>query len=529
MSTSNIPPPSPSFINPAEKRKREEEESKSNKSACFGDGISLSLPSILSPSTSTSGCETLRGRAKPADADSPSAHEELSDRVEKAKNTVIPDRLSETVSITINDWEAVLTYEGSRANVCESKLFNLLLGSSNELIFSLCELDNNFNEGKGHSLETVVKALQCLFSGRAAHLKEDSADQLTLLCSYLSLAEFLQSDLLFNEAQALFIRGTKMEQLTVDQLGEIMRIAEYHRAHQVIDEVLDFCIDFLRETFFFKPHVLPSCSIELNDTDFKIQKDYKCRELIQNYGYLKRYLTVNLTAKTTDEEGKVGGFYAGVCKFCPDLQKITVQDSGECSMDSIEKFNEVFVEDLMPNLKQLLDLKLTIISPGTEFPQAGRNHILSKFISTVNSFPNKLKICLKFFPIDEDEDTATHQQHLGLLENLDFKKFKSLTLILSLDAYEFKELAFMQNLPIQKLIFGYFSSDQDYEEDSCLPPPEEEACMIPNLQEISTYPHLKEVILHQPPKHIREAARELPFKKLTISTLRDYNNFNGHP
>jgi hypothetical protein len=82
----------------------------------------------------------------------------------------------------------------------------------------------------------------------------------------------------------------------------------------------------------------------------------------------------------------------------------------------------------------------------------------------------------------------------------------------------------MRNLPIQKLIFTGFSSDEAYEKDSVmLPDPECEAHMIPNLQEISTYPHLKEVVLHQPPKHIREAANELPFKKLTISTSHFYD------
>jgi hypothetical protein len=519
LSTSSATPPpspSPSFINWPAKRKHEEEKGESHKLACLGDGISLSLPSVISPPTSILGCETLRDRAKFADNDSPSANEELCDKVEKAKNTVIPDPLSKTVSITINDGDAVLTYEGSRANLCESKLFDFLLDTSftyGELIFSLCELDNNFNNGKGHSLETVVKVLQFLFSGRTTHLKEDSADQLTLLCSYLSLAKFLQSDLLFNEVQALFIRGTGIKQLTADQLEEIMKAAECYRAYQVIDEVLDFCIDFLRERSFFKPNML-SCQIEFNDMDFNILK--KCKELIQNYGYLKRYLIVNLTSETTHEDEKVGGFYAEVCKFFPALQRIIIQDDGEETMDQTEQFNKVFIENLMPNLTQLLSLKLTIISPGTVFPPTGRNHILSKFISTVNSFPNKLEICLNFYNIGE-EGTDTYQQHLALLENLDPKKLESLTLILFLECYDFKELAFMWNLPIQKIIFTGFSSDEAYEEDSdMLPPPECEARMIPNLQEISTYPYLKEVILNQPPKHIREAASKLSFKKLTF-------------
>jgi len=485
---SRSPSPPPPIESQTEKRKREENQMESSKVACIGEGI------FASSSASTQSCEALRDRAKTTDEESPI----FTKKVKKAAEPVIADRLPETVSITIKDGEAVLTYEGSRANLCESKLFNLLLNTSfstGGLILSLEEIDNQFNEGKGHSLEKVVKVLQFLFSGETAHLHEDSADQLSLLCSYLSLANFFQSDLLSEQGQKLFISNTEMENAPVEQWEAIANAAKLYKARQVMDEVLDCCIDYLGDMCFAEN---PVFAIEFSHDD-PLLKIFKCRELIKKYGHLKRYLTVDLSSEDSRDKRQIqiSKFYAKMCQHCCSLQRITMVTSSEDAETAIESFNEELVNAL-PHLKQLLNLKLAIISPG-------KNDVLRRLISAMNDHPALRKISLRFFPIDGTMEE--YSSHVELLSSLSSHKLKSL--ILEADCIDLHQLSFMKELSLNKLIFKGLSFG-DYKKQ-----------INANLREASTYPDLKELILKDPTEDFLQLARSLPFKKVTVISVEE--------
>jgi hypothetical protein len=304
------------------------------------------------------------------------------------------------------------------------------------------------------------------------------------------------------QTQNLLAKMKSSSELSIEEWETIFEIAQSNHI-PTIDFLLDSCIlmlESLLKKYDGSATDLTSIVAQLPTSD-RVNL-FKCSNLMTRYGHLKSYL--NLKFDNDDEriENARARFFLNICRQCPNIKSIEATcneaENGEEVLEALDLFYADFTSTILPNLKQLVKLKLDIVSPVDD--------ILNHLIQTINQHPLKFeRISLRIFANPLVGVENTYHEDLELLRYLSPEKTESLSLLIEGDNTSLSDLSFLKEMPLHQISIEAMSGISNLVKE--------------NLNELSTYPVLEELILIQTDEEVQQFASTLPFKKITERQL----------